>query len=62
VTVGYTMDACYFRALNPYPVQIDRGITSLDFTITETILHDCSVNHTAGSSYWVFKTAIVCNL
>jgi len=61
VAVGYVMETMSLRAL-PTPIQLDASISSLGFTLTETFLHDCSQNYTAGQSDCVVKAAITCKI
>lgn len=49
ISVGHTMDVMYFAWL-PSPVDVDGNVQLPQFTLEDTILHDCSQNYTAGET------------
>jgi len=52
-TVGYTMDTVYFGWIDD-PVQIDVDVQFPQFKLIESLLYDCSMNYTAGTTYYYY--------
>ena len=60
VTVGYTMDTVYFGWIDN-PVEIDPDVQFPQFKLIESLLYDCSMNYTAGTTrYFTYVVSIRC--